>query len=52
MIKEIIRKLKFFIKIDKLTKESEFPTPKTQKNTKMTKNDAPGMSPYVYNRKG
>ena len=52
MIKEIIRKLNFFIKIDKLTKESEFPAPKTQKNMKMTKNGTPNASLYIYNRNG
>ena len=45
-------KINFFIKIDKLTKELELPAPKTQKNTKMTKNGAPGVSPYIYNKNG
>ena len=37
MIEEIIKKLKYFIKIDKLTKELEFKAPKTQKSRKLTK---------------
>ena len=45
MIKEIIRKLNFFIKINKLTKELEFNAPKTKKNPKTSKNGAPGVSP-------
>ena len=52
MTKEITRKLNSFIKIKKLTKESEFHAPKTKKNLKATKNGTPGASPYVYNRKG
>jgi hypothetical protein len=31
MTKEIIKKLKYFIEIDKLTKELEFKAPRTQK---------------------
>ena len=52
MIKEIIRKLNFFIKINKLTKELEFNAPKIKKNSKTTKNNALDASLYIYNRKG
>jgi hypothetical protein len=48
MTKGIIKKLIKFIKIKVLTKELEFRAPKTQKNTKMTKNGAPGASLYVF----
>jgi hypothetical protein len=51
MTKEITRKLNSFIKIKKLTKESEFLAPKTKKNSKTTKNGAPGTSPSIYNGK-
>jgi hypothetical protein len=50
MTKGIIKKLITFIKIKVLTKELEFKAPKTQKIAKTTKNNAPGASPYVYNR--
>ena len=50
MIKQIIRKLNFFIKINKLTKELKFNAPKTKKNPKMSKNGAPGMSPPVFTK--
>ena len=39
---EIIKKRKLTIKL-------EFNAPKTKKNMKMTKNGAPGASPFVYN---
>jgi hypothetical protein len=52
MTKEITRKLNSIIKINKLTKESKFQAPKTQKNMKTTKNGAPSTSPSVYNEKG
>ena len=52
MIKEIIRKLNFFIKINKLTKELEFNAPKTKKNPKTSKNGAPGASLPVYKVRG
>ena len=49
--KEINKRLNYFIKIKILTKELEFNTPKTKKNTKTTKNGALGMSLYIYNDK-
>ena len=57
MTEEITRKLNSFInsfiKIKKLTKESEFHTPKTKtKLKKRTKNGAPGASHTVYNENG
>jgi hypothetical protein len=45
MTKEITRKLNSIIKINKLTKESEFQAPKTKKDVKTTKNGALGESP-------
>ena len=51
MTKGIIKKLIKFIKIKVLTKVLEFRAPKTQKNTKMTKNGTPSASPYIYNDK-
>jgi hypothetical protein len=47
MTEGIIKKLIKFIKIKILIKELEFRAPKTQKNTKTTKNGAPSTSPYV-----
>jgi hypothetical protein len=44
MTKEINKKINYFIKIKTLTKELEFKAPKTKKNSKMTKNGAPGIS--------
>ena len=52
MKKEIIRKLNFFIKIKKLTKELEFNAPKTKKNWKMSKNGAPNVSPPFTKERG
>ena len=52
MTKEINKKLNYFIKINKLTKELEFNAPKTKKNPKTSKNGAPGMSPDIYKRNG
>jgi hypothetical protein len=49
MTKETTRKLNSFIKINKLTKELEFNTPKTKENSKTTKNGTLSASPYVYN---
>jgi hypothetical protein len=51
MTKEIIKKLKYFIEIGKLTKELEFKATKTQKSQKLTKYSAHGASPSVYNKK-
>jgi hypothetical protein len=51
MTKGIIKKLIKFIKIKVLTKELEFKVQKTQKNTKATKNDAPGEPPSIFNDK-
>jgi hypothetical protein len=48
--KRITRKLNSIIKINKLTKESKFQAPKTQKNVKMTKNSALGVSPPCFSR--
>jgi hypothetical protein len=45
MTKKITRKLNSIIKINKLTKESEFQAPKTKKNVKTTKNGTPSASP-------
>ena len=39
------------IKKHKLTIELEFNAPKKKKNSKTTKNGAPGASPSVYNEK-
>ena len=40
-----------FIKKRKLTIELEFNAPKTKKNSKTTKNDAPSASPSIYKEK-
>ena len=37
------------IKKCKLTIELEFNAPKMKKNSKTTKNGAPGVSPFIYN---
>ena len=52
MTKEINKKLNYFIKINKLTKELEFNAPKIKKNPKTFKNGALGASLSVYKRNG